>query len=359
MIHWLMIIVVVVLSGCATQAPSVPVRLAPQTTPLQIADQHLLPGLNVTVMRFDADALADDSPYSAIAQVRSVERRLLPYLLKRTLERTGYWGAVRVMPLDDPNAELLVNATILESSGVELKLKVQVSDKTGRVWLNRVYEDVTSLDDYRDDPSPEIDPFQDLNNQIANDMAEVLLAMSMQDIDDLLTVTLLRYAIALSPESFERYLLEDAGTYSLRSLPAEDDPLMRRVLRIRESELLFVDSVDEHYQSLFQRVGLTYAWWRSYSFELIDGNRRLETVDARRGATQGSWYAMERVYKTYKESKMNEDALRELTVSFDRETAPTVAEVSGRIMRMNGSLDAQYSQWRELLRELYREETGR
>ena len=55
---------------------------------------------------------------------------------------------------------------------------------------------------------------------------------------------------------------------------------------------------------------------------------------------------------------MNEDALRELTESFDRETAATLADVRGRVVRLEGTLDQQYAQWRRLLREMYQVETG-
>lgn len=356
--NWLLTVGVVMLVGCAQQSGPDPVTVTPVSTPLMISEGSLLPGLNVTVARFTVDTSESVSSYSALAQVRSVEQRLLPFQLKRTLERSGHWGAVRVMPADDPNAELLISGKILDSTGVELRLHIKVTDKTGRVWIDDAYEDAAALDDYRKDPSPEIDPFQDLNNRIANDMVKVLNQMSLSDIDELLTVGLLHYAAALSPESFENYLHHDGVRTTITALPAEDDPLMLRVLRLRDSEAVFADSVDEHYESLFRRVGQTYAWWRHYSFELIDGNRRLENADVRRGATKGTWYAMERVYKTYKESKMNEDALRELTMSFDRETAPINAEISGRVLRLSGTLEEQTAEWRRLLRELYREETG-
>ena len=95
-----------------------------------------------------------------------------------------------------------------------------------------------------------------------------------------------------------------------------------------------------------------------YSYELIMGNRRLEKIDATRGATSGSWYSLERVYKTYQESKMNEDALRELTESFDRETEPTVTEIAGKLVQLHGTLDFQVDEWRRLLRQAWQQETA-
>ena len=66
---------------------------------------------------------------------------------------------------------------------------------------------------------------------------------------------------------------------------------------------------------------------------------------------------MERIYKTFKETKMNQDALRELSESFERETAATVAEVLGRVVELNGSLEQQYDTWRLILQAMYEAET--
>ena len=314
--------------------------------------------LNLSIAVFDVESEIESSIYSSKVQVSSVERRLLPFRLKETLDRAGFWGAVRVMPQPDLNSEINVMGKILFSDGVELKLQVLAVDATGKTWLDRIYHDVTSDLDYSTDPTYQIDPFQDLYNRVSNDLSDSLGSYPELDRVQLLNITTLKYARELSPETFGRYLSDDMGVATLRGLPSEDDPLFQRVQRIRESEYLFADSVDQHYESLFRRIGPTYAWWRYYSYELIEGNRKLSKVDATRGATRGSWYAMERIYKTYKESKMNEDALRELTNSFDRETEPTVADLAGSVVRLTGTLDRQYEEWRRLLRELYRKETG-
>ena len=145
---------------------------------------------------------------------------------------------------------------------------------------------------------------------------------------------------------------------SLAGLPAANDPAFERIQRIRDSEYLFADSIDAHYESLQRQLGQTYAWWRYYSYELIMGNRRLETVDATRGATRGTYYSLNRVYETFRDSKMNEDALRELTDSFDRETEPTVTEIAGKVVQLHGTLDFQVDEWRRLLRQAWEQETG-
>ena len=356
-----LLVVLVLLTGCASEpAPKQIIRPEPEVVELDEQEfTNSLLNLNVSIQVFGSEAETQASLYSSAAQVRSVEKRYLPYVLKQTLDRSGYWGAVRVMPKPDPSAEILVSGSVESSDGVQLKLHLNVSDSTGRVWIDEVYYDIAGDIDYAVDPDYLVDPFQDLFNRIANDMSGMLKSLSMENRSRILDTAMVRYAMALSPESFSRYLSQtDAGQFTLTGLPSRDDPVFSGVQKIRESEYLFADSVDAHFENLFRQLGQTYAWWRYYSFELIVGNEKLERIDATRGATRGSWYAMERIYKTYKESKMNEDALRELTRSFDKETRPTVTRIAGRVVELNGTLDTQYDEWRKILRDVYADENA-
>ena len=55
---------------------------------------------------------------------------------------------------------------------------------------------------------------------------------------------------------------------------------------------------------------------------------------------------------------MNQDALRELSESFGRETSAIRAEISGRVFELSGSLDQQYVAWRRILRSMYEAATS-
>jgi hypothetical protein len=52
------------------------------------------------------------------------------------------------------------------------------------------------------------------------------------------------------------------------------------------------------------------------------------------------------------------DALKELTQSFQAEVSPQVVEVEGHTLRLTGTAEDQYREWRKLLKQLYLEETG-
>ena len=132
-----------------------------------------------------------------------------------------------------------------------------------------------------------------------------------------------------------------------------------RVKDIRESEYKFVDLVNEQFENFYRKMKLTYAYWRRYSYELTAYNTRIEKAGTKgKRPPRGSWAAMESVYKTYRESKLNEDELRQMAASFDSEISQTVTELEGNMITLSGSLRSQYEEWRQLLRKIYAVERG-
>jgi hypothetical protein len=62
--------------------------------------------------------------------------------------------------------------------------------------------------------------------------------------------------------------------------------------------------------------------------------------------------------KKYADARNAAQAVKELAESFQAEVAPQVVDVEGRTLRLTGTAEEQYREWRKLLRELYMEETG-
>jgi hypothetical protein len=67
---------------------------------------------------------------------------------------------------------------------------------------------------------------------------------------------------------------------------------------------------------------------------------------------------MLQTYDAYKWSKIHEQDLDELAQGFNNEVAPTVLEVKGKVFRLTGTLDSQYRDWRNILRQIFELETG-
>ena len=67
---------------------------------------------------------------------------------------------------------------------------------------------------------------------------------------------------------------------------------------------------------------------------------------------------MQQSYNAYRNFRIQEQDLDELAMGFDNETAPTIVETSGKVFRLTGTLDSQYEEWRNILRQIFALETG-
>ena len=78
----------------------------------------------------------------------------------------------------------------------------------------------------------------------------------------------------------------------------------------------------------------------------------------RQAGTMGGIAAVLSGIKKYADARTHADALKELTLSFQSEVAPQVVEVEGHTLRLTGTAEDQYREWRKMLRQIYLEETG-
>ncbi len=62
--------------------------------------------------------------------------------------------------------------------------------------------------------------------------------------------------------------------------------------------------------------------------------------------------------KKREEAKIHVEALQAISASLDAEIEPHTVNLEERTITLTGSVNDQYTQWREVLREIYRTETG-
>ena len=183
------------------------------------------------------------------------------------------------------------------------------------------------------------------------------------------------------------------GVYTIERLPAKDDDMMHRVRRMRQRDDLLVDILDGHYEGLYQDMQDTYTQWRSQRTKEIQMIREVEIKQQKEiakgvaavfvavlvgaAASSGSndtynpgivgtsgAIAVEGVRKIFEasnigeEAEINRAALEELGESFSADVDPIVVEVEGRTVKLTGTAQAKYQQWREVLGQLYEAETG-
>ena len=324
--------------------------------PAVAEEPHLL---DVGVAIFDPGIPEDESLHEELEvfpRIREAESKYLPVTLRRELVDSGQWGVVRVVPELGSLSEIMVEGRIIASTGRQQRVHVRVSDATGRQWLDQEYMLVAG-----EQAAGSAEPYAGLYRQVALDMLNYRRALDERSLREIRGVSLMRYAQSLSPEAFAGYLGHDEqGHYRLQRLPAEGDPMMTRVERIRNQEYLFVDNVDEQFGELHDEMASTYTLWLQYDREqsLFREDYEERAASRDRQGRAGSFSAMQQSYFAYRNFRIQEQDLDELALGFNNEVAPTIMETSGRVFRLTGTLESQYAEWRQILREIFAIETG-
>ena len=393
-VAWLVIVGWCV-AGCSSSevvvAHKVPLATATETIP----EEELL---DVGILVFDSgvpegevdkEVLEELIREGTFVHIRRSESIYMSVLLRNTLQKTGNWGSVWITPKETTASDLSVAARIMHSDGADLRLVVTAKDSTGRVWLNKKqYEVSTAAGAFNRQRFPDVDPYQDAFNQIANDLAEEAAQLTGRDLRDVRSVTDLRYAADVSPEAFTGYLAQDRqGVYTLNRLPAAGDPMFDRTQRVRQRERLCLDTLDQHYAQFSTEATQPYNSWREYAREeaieireltksarfrtimgaatiaasVIYGQQSDGTFSERilRDALMYVGVDMIRASQVRKQEKrIHTETLEELSTDFDDTIKPMVVEIQGTQHRLTGTADAQYDEWRGLLRQIFITESG-
>jgi hypothetical protein len=317
-------------------------------------------------------------------ELRRSEARFISFHLKKTLEETGNWGAVRVVPAAGDGMDLVVTGRLQESTGKRLVLDIEARDSTGRSWLRKEYRGEADLTAYRTE-TPQREAFQEVYNRIANDLLHAREELDAAELVEVRRVALVRFAAQLQPEAYTPYLKTSRnGAFRLFRYPAADDPMMRRVSSIRERDMMFVDTLNEYYVSFYEQMRGSYGDWRKNSYDEQDaldkiarearwkkilggaavlGGVMTSSHGQGSGAIQevlilGGMMAVKSGIEKDKEKAMHVAALSELATSFDGDVKPLLVEVEGHQVRLTGSAEAQFVEWREMLREMFSLENG-
>jgi len=390
-------VAIVAVTGCVKETRPLPLKQATQATTEIPAEQLLDVGVHIFSPGIPKEV--EDDPDLAdktriYPDIRKAEARYFAMQLRDTLEGTGQWGTARVVPATVVSFDLTVDGRIIESSGTTLKLAVTATDATGRAWIaNKEYEGLADTRVYKDGYSAGRDPFENVYVAIADDLLAASKTRSSADLANIRRVSELRFAADFAPVAFSQYLAKNAktGQYRVLRLPADDDQLLQRVRQIRERDYGMIDTVSENYSAFSEKLEEPYTSWRRYTYDEITAEEKLKaqarhrmalgaaaiaaaifvpdscssgsTCDravsaARYGAVAGGVAAVVSGYRKNEESKIHVESLKEISGSFQSEAAPLVVDVEGRTLRLTGTAEEQYAEWRRLLHELYREETG-
>ena len=320
--------------------------------PLQRAEGPLWPALDINVAVFEVGSEAAET--AAYMAVRTLESRLLPGLLREVLVRSDQWGVVRVVPTASALAPVNIESMIVVSDGRDLIIDVRVSDVTGEEWfrLRLAYR--------QDEPLDDLSALSQIFNVVSNRMGEFWLKRTATERSRLISTAGMVYARELAPDVFTDYLDEASPVLTLKRVPASDDPMLARVQRIKNQEYLFCDAMDEQLGLLLERAGPTYDLWREAAITQANWLDQYELMAASRssGPEDGEFSRMQAEYSAYRSYRIQEQALLELAEALESESQPVVLTMEDAVITLEGTLEAQYATWRELLREIFLLEQG-
>jgi hypothetical protein len=349
--------------------------------------------LDIGIVEFAPGIAEDNEPEKTrvFAEIRNAETKYLAYHLKTTLQGTGHWGAVRVIPTRDAFTDIVVSGDIGKSDGEYVVLNISVHDAAGRHWYDRSYETQTGMTSYSERRDRRRDPYQKIFNDIANDLHDFASQLDPKQLQQTRQISELQFFADMSPMAFGEHLQEsDGGVTEIVRLPAENDPAVARLRQIRERDRLVVDTLNEHYANFYYGIAIPYRNWRktarqeAINYRQVKRSATIQTlvgvvvlagslaVDTDSGSSRtrrvnrglqymGISEGLERIIggvQRRSEAELHIDAIAELSESFGAEAAPMIVSVEGQERRLTGTAEAQYEGWRRLLKEIYRAETG-
>ncbi|HKJ17484.1 MAG TPA: hypothetical protein VJ984_09065 [Xanthomonadales bacterium] len=357
--------------------------IEPIKTPSQPIPPEAL--LDVGIPPLDDGLYLTDEDDTVFPEVRYAESIYFSNQLAKVMEKSGAWGAIRVIPKTDVVMDLYVTGTIMQSDGETLDLEIQVFDTSGKQWLKSRHKQVVGKYTYDRRLKIASDPFQNVFTEIANDVLEAREKMSTQEAVRLRQISELRFAKDFSPEAFEDYIAEDGNGYlMIERLPAENDSILERVDKIRERDYLYVDTMQDYYDTFSRQMHMPYQEFRRVSYDSVVKARQLKKRGNRQmiagvaaiiagiyGRTQASsWmqldgsaataaaggYVLKQGLDTKQKAAAQTERLAEMGSSLEAVIAPQVIALEDRTITLTGTVNAQYDQWRELLLRIYEQE---
>ncbi|RZB37615.1 MAG: hypothetical protein SRB2_00717 [Desulfobacteraceae bacterium Eth-SRB2] len=377
--------ILILSNGCA---PYYAQKVGP--TDIMKAQEEILEDqlLDIGIQVFESDKITQEQAKEehTSPEVRKAESHFIPYHLKNTLQKSSYWGAVRVLPTETESIDVLVKGKILESNGEILALQIDVVDATGKSWFSKKYKSQATPEFYSGNLMGEKDAYQDLYHAIANDMAEYFKKLPTEKIKTIRTVSKLKFAENFAPSAYGGYLEKDKkNIITVNRLPADEDPIMIRILKIRERENMYIDTLNGYYEEYYSEMWSSYENWRKLNYKEIKAIKKIKRDGTIRKIVGGLLVAgaialsagdvnntgaiqmgmilvggqvIVQGFNITKQAEIHSEAIKELSESFGSEMRPIVMEFEGRQYELTGSAEEQFKHWRELLEKIYLLETG-
>ena len=341
--------------------------------------------LDVGIVAFDDGLDLTDEDDTVFPEVRLAESVYFATQLLRVLEKSGAWGPARVIPDRDAIMDLYIEGTILQSDGETLAMDIVARDSGGLTWFTKKYQTTVGKYAYDRRRKNAGDPFQNVYISIANDLLQQYERYGVKRALELRRLSEMRFAQRFSPEAFNQYTQTDKeGKIKIVRLPAEADPLLERVRRIRDRDHLYIDRMQEFYDGFSRQMHVPYQDFRRASYDSVVKARQLEKQGNQRiiagigtivagiygrlesdssagrlasttTAGAGGLLVKSGLDKKQRAASYNE-SVAEMGSGLETALAPEIIELEDRTVTLSGNVQAKYQQWQALLLQIYAEE---
>ncbi len=352
------------------------------------------PKLDIIIPVFDPGLPDNPKDYKKAGiwpELRRAEAARFAYKMKAALEKTGAFGAVRVMPDKTATGDVYVIGKINKSNGENVDINLKVYDISGKLWFNKSFHHEVTEDFYNNIRNKGKDPYDPVFRKAADQLVEELDDHADGELEKLQSLTDLRFGNSLSEDTFSPYMKVHGGVASLTGYPDKNDAMLRRVKAIRIRDQLFADRMQPHYEQFGKNMDDSYAIWQKQSFSEVKAAREarnksigkalggvaligLAVLSAIAGANSNSYGGtaagatgaivagsigiglLGDSSRMSEEAKFHRDALDELGQSIDGEMAPQVVNFEKSTRKLTGNAKEQFAQWRAFLKKMYEEE---
>ena len=343
--------------------------------------------ISVGILIFDPNVPEGDSTKTLVfPDIRKAEARYFPYHLKNTLEESGYWGGIWVLPDSTKSTDLVITGRIDKSDGYDVTIWVGAWDISGKQWINKPYSARIAGSAYSKTRDLTQDPYQSVFNQIANDLLEIKNKLSSTYLKRVNEIGDLRFASELLPGVYNDYLIQEdkTGIFEPIRLPSSEDQMMIRIKEVKERELLLLDTLNEYYAQLYQELSVPYGEWRranrqnAITYEDLKRSAKKRQIlgavaligglmvdsdsntgrYAQQGLMMGGIQAVQTGFAKASEAKIYRNSMEEGASVLNATAEGLVIEVEGQTLRLSGNAQEMFSGWKQLLAQIYSEETG-
>lgn len=325
-------------------------------------------------------------------ELRHAEANRIAWQLKVAADNSQSFSTVRVTPTASVSAEIYMVGKILKSNGEDLKFEIEVIDASGKTWYTEKYKYRTDTYWYENPRNLGKDPFAGLYVEPINDLIAYLKKKKPDYIARIEEISRLRFAQSFAPEAFDEYLEVKRGKVRLVGAPAEDDPMLLRTDAVRVRDKLFVESFQDHYAGFSNEMDEAYYLWQRDSGLQASAARKAKEAAAIKtavgallvvagivamanaptdkygnadvvnvlggtAAIVGGGVLIGSGIGSMKEARNHKEVLNELGKSINADVAPRVIEMDNTTTTLTGTAEEQFTQWREVLREIYEAES--